>query len=99
MIGNVVRENFLLRHSYREKNQGSLCLDNEIDTLPDLELRFYEPHRESVNRNIEARVPVLQSGASRGRRTDDRYRETLLRSTCDEIGCKITTCNDGKPMT
>jgi len=99
MIGNLVRENFLLRHSYCEKNQGSLCLDNEIDTLPDLALRFYEPHRGRVNHNIEARVPVLQSSASRARRTDDRYCEALLRGTCDEIGCKITTCNDGNRKT
>ena len=65
----------------------------------DLVLRFYEPHRGRVNHNIEARISVLQSGASRARRTDDRYRETLLRGTCDEVGCKITTYNDGNPKT
>ena len=37
MVGNVVCENFLLRHSYCEKNQGSLCLDNEVDALLDLD--------------------------------------------------------------
>jgi len=99
MISNVIRENFLLRHSYCEKNQGSLCLDNEINTLLDFELRFYKSHRERVNHNIEARVLVSQSGAGRARRTDDRYCETLFRGTCDEIGCEITACNNRKVMT
>src|SRR5208282_504776 len=52
-----------------------------------------------VNHNIEAGVSVLQSGASRARRTDDRYCETSLLGTSDEIGCKITTYDDGNPKT
>ena len=42
---------------------------------------------------------LLQSSASRVRRTDDRNREAVLCGTCDEIGGKITTCNNWKPKT
>jgi hypothetical protein len=49
MIGNAAGKNFLLRHSYCKKSQWSLCLDNEIDALLDLEFRFYESHRWCVN--------------------------------------------------
>jgi hypothetical protein len=99
VISNAAGENLLLRHSYREKNQRSLCLDNEVDALLDRRLRFDKLHRESVNHNMEARVSVSQRGTSRCRRANDCYCETLLRCACNEICRQITACNDGKPAT
>src|SRR5216683_3870608 len=62
-------------------------------------LGFDESHRRRVKHNIEARISVSQRVASRGRRTDEGYRKTLFRCTCNEVGCQITACNDGQHPT
>src|SRR5262245_39949699 len=96
VISNAAGENLLLRHSHCEKNQRSLCPDNEIDTLLDLMLRFDEAHTGRVRYDSEVRISFGQRGAICGRGADDCYRKTLLRRTCNELGCKITAGNDGE---
>ena len=48
---------------------------------------------------MEARIFVLQSSASRVRRTDDCNREAVLCGMYDKMGGKITTCNNWKLKT
>jgi hypothetical protein len=55
-VGNAAGENLLLRHSYCEKNEGSLGLDNEVNAVLHLVLRIDEPHRRRVKLNVEARI-------------------------------------------
>ena len=69
-------ENLLLRHSYSDKDERSLVLNDELHTPSDLMLRFYESHRRRVNHKIEARIFFHQHRACRNRRTDNCYFKT-----------------------
>ena len=79
LVSKAAGENLLLRHSYCEKNEGSLGLDSEVDAPLHLVLRIDEPHGRRVKLNLEARISTSQRGASRGRRPDKCYLKTLLR--------------------
>jgi hypothetical protein len=99
MISDMICENLLLRHSDSEKNQGSPCVDNELNTLFDLELRFDKRRWQRVYYDLKAGVPFPQHDANLFCRTDHRYRETLPCCTCYKIGRQITTCNNWKIAT
>src|SRR5262245_25826896 len=44
VICNMLSENFLLWHSYCQKDQRSLCVDYEVDTFFDFRFRFDKSH-------------------------------------------------------